>query len=168
MKCLLVIDVQNGFVSDETDMVLPRIEQLMRDFQGSLIIATQFINVEPSGFRDIMHWKRLKDSPEIDLIPFVESLASFVFKKTTYTACTEEILNVLKEKNVDEVYLAGIDTDCCVLASAIGLFEQNIRPIVLEHYCASNGGEKSHNAALTVLERTIGKRQIKYGQFAQS
>ena len=164
MKCLLVVDVQNGFVSNKTEMVLPRIEQLMKDFQGSLIIATQFINAESSGFRDIMHWGRLKESPEIEVIPFVESLSSAVIRKTTYTACTEEVLSLLRENNIDEVYITGIDTDCCVLASAIGLFEQNIRPVVLEYYCASNGGKKSHEAALTVLERTIGKQQIIHGQ----
>ena len=132
MKCLLVVDVQNGFVSNKTEMVLPRI----------------------------------KESPEIEVIPFVESLSSAVIRKTTYTACTEDVLSLLRENSIDEVYICGIDTDCCVLASAIGLFEQNIRPVVLEYYCASNGGKKSHEAALTVLERTIGKQQIIHGQIS--
>jgi len=32
-------------------------------------------------------------------------------------------------------------------------------------YCASNGGEASQNAAITVLNRNIGKKQIKFGDF---
>lgn len=69
MKCLFVIDVQNGSVSDKTKMVLPRIEQLMNDFNEGFIIATQFINTENSGFTDIMHWagsrrrRKLTSSP---------------------------------------------------------------------------------------------------------
>lgn len=160
MKCLIVVDVQNGFVSSKTEMILPRLEQLMTDFSNELVIATQFINAEESGFTNIMHWERLKTAPETDVIPFVAEKAKEIVQKTTYSACNEMVLKLLRDNNITEVYLAGIDTDCCVLATAIELFDQNIRPIVLTQYCASNGGKKSHNAAITVLERTIGKAQI--------
>lgn len=160
MKSLIVIDVQNGFVTSKTKWVLPRLEQLLVEFEGELIIATQFINKENSGFTDIMHWNRLKSTPETSLIPFVEQKATFIVEKTTYSACIPEVMDILNKMGINEVYLAGIDTDCCVLATAISLFECNIRPVVLAHYCASNGGERSHAAALTVLERTIGAQQI--------
>lgn len=165
MKCLFVIDVQNGFVSDKTEMVLPKIEQLMNDFDEGFIIATQFINTENSGFTDIIHWGRLKTTPEINLIPFVKEKATYVIQKPTYSACIDEAMQLLLENNVTEAYIAGIDTDCCVLATAISLFERNIRPVVLEQYCASNGGEVSHQAAITVLERTIGMKQICFDQY---
>ena len=160
MKCLFIIDVQNGFVSDKTKMVLPKIEQLMDDFDEGVIIATQFINKENSGFTDIMHWGRLKTTPETDLIPFVKKKATYVIQKPTYSACTDEVMQLLLQNNITEAYIAGIDTDCCVLATAISLFEHNIRPVVLEQYCVSNGGDVSHQAAITVLERTIGLNQI--------
>lgn len=165
MKCLLVIDVQNGFVSEETKDVLPKLEQLTAEFHGGLIIATQFINSVNSGFTDIMHWNNLRTSPEIDLIPFVATAASVLIKKTGYSACTDEVMDLLQRNNITEVYLVGIDTDCCVLTTAISLFEHNIRPVVLEYYCSSNGGSKSHAAALTVLGRTIGEDQIFTGPF---
>ena len=165
MKCLFVIDVQNGFVSAKTAMVLPKIEQLMNDFDEGFIIATQFINTEGSGFTDIMHWGRLKTAPEIDLIPFVKEKATYVIQKSTYSACIDEAMQLLLENNVTEAYIAGIDTYCCVLATAISLFEHNIRPVVLEQYCASNGGAVSHQAAITVLERTIGLNQICFNQY---
>lgn len=98
--------------------------------------------------------------PETSLIPFVEQKATFIVEKTTYSACNPEVIDILNKMRIKEVYIAGIDTDCCVLATATSLFERNIRPVVLVHYCASNGGERSHAAALTVLERTIGAQQI--------
>lgn len=165
MKCLFVIDVQNGFVSDKTRMVLPKIEQLMSCFGDGIIIATQFINTENSGFTDIMHWERLKTTPEIDLIPFVKEKATHIIQKTIYSACTDEVMQLLLNNKVTEAYLAGIDTDCCVLSTAISLFERNIRPIVLEQYCASNGGDISHQAAITVLKRTIGLKQISFERY---
>lgn len=160
MKCLFLIDIQNGFVSDRTKFIIPRIRQLAESFKGDFILATKFINSQNSGFTEIMHWGRLKESPEIDLLPFVKKCADYIIEKNTYTACTDEVLKILSEKNINEVYIAGIDTDCCVLTTAINLFEHNIRPIVLEEYCASNGGENSHNSAITVLKRTIGMQQI--------
>lgn len=168
MKCLFVIDVQNGFVSDKTRMVLPKIKQLMSCFDDGIIIATQFINTENSGFTDIMHWERLKTTPEIDLIPFVKEKATYIIRKPTYSACTDDVMQLLLNNTVTEAYLAGIDTDCCVLSTAISLFERNIKPIVLEQYCASNGGDISHQAAITVLERTIGLKQINFGVYPAS
>lgn len=168
MKCLFIIDVQNGFVSNKTKMVLPKIEQLMNNFDEGFIIATQFINTEDSGFTDIMHWSRLKTAPETDLIPFVKGKATYVIQKPTYSACTDETMRLLLQNNITEAYIAGIDTDCCVLATAISLFEHNIRPVVLEQYCASNGGDVSHQAAITVLERTIGLKQISFKLFLGS
>lgn len=78
---------------------------------------------------------------------------------------TDSLVEVSERlKRLLPLYLVGIDTDCCVLKTATDLFERGIRPIVLEHYCASNGGEDSHKAALRVMERTIGRNQIAYGE----
>ena len=54
----------------------------------------------------------------------------------------------------------GADTDCCVLTTATTLFEHNIRPVVLTSYCASNGGDKSHEAGVLCMKRLIGKGQL--------
>ena len=58
------------------------------------------------------------------------------------------------------MFICGIDTDCCVLTTAVNLFEVGIRPIVLTQYCASNGGESSHQAALTCMGRLIGSHHL--------
>lgn len=165
MKCLLVIDVQNGFVSPKTEYVVPRILELIEQFKDELIVATKFLNYKESPYVRFMGWERLTSSPETDLIPEVENKASLVIEKAIYSACKDKLCNLLSAKDIDEVYLVGIDTDCCVLKTATDLFERGIRPIVLEHYCASNGGEESHNAAVRVMERTIGRNQIIHGVF---
>ncbi len=167
MNCLLIIDVQNGFVSEKTKSVVPKIIELMEEFQNDYIIATQFRNLDDSAFSKIMKWKRLKEAPETDLIKEVKEKADLVIEKNTYTACTDKVLKLLKDKKIDDVYIAGIDTDCCVLKTAIDLFENNIRPLVLCDYCASNGGKESHDAAIKVLQRTIGYNQIFEGVFQE-
>lgn len=165
MKCLLIIDVQNGFVSERTKNVVPKIIGLMEEFQNEFVIATQFKNLDNSAFSKIMKWNGLKETPETNLIKGVKERADLIIEKNTYTACTDEVLKLLKDKNIADVYIAGIDTDCCVLKTAIDLFENNIRPLVLSDYCASNGGKESHYAAIKVLQRTIGYNQIITGVF---
>lgn len=160
MKLLFVIDVQNGFVSDKTRDVVPEILTLMDVFKDGLIVSTKFINDENSGFTNIMHWNRLKTAPETDLYEGIEQRSSIVVEKTTYSACTAEVCDIIYKYGIKEAYVSGIDTDCCVLKTAIDLFEMNVRPIVLTGYCASNGGIESHCAAIKVLERTIGERQL--------
>lgn len=160
MKCLFVVDVQNGFVSDKTKHIVPRIVDLMDKFSDYRIISTKFINNGNNAFSKIIHWHRLRESPETDLIPEIKYRTDLIVEKFTYTACTDEIRQFLFDNKVEEVYIVGIDTDCCVLKTAIDLFEMNIRPIVLTEYCASNGGKESHEAAIKVLKRTIGDNQI--------
>ena len=44
--------------------------------------------------------------------------------------------------------------------TALDLFEQGIRPIVLTRYCGSSGGSAVERAALLCLEMSLGKRQV--------
>ncbi|MFT9057807.1 MAG: isochorismatase family protein, partial [Ethanoligenens sp.] len=62
--------------------------------------------------------------------------------------------------NINKLYFVGIDTDCCVLKSATDCFERNIPFEVLINYCATNGGKESQDAAIRVMQRTIGKKNI--------
>ena len=61
----------------------------------------------------------------------------------------------------EEVTLVGVDTDACVLATAIDLFEMGIKPIIIEDCVGSSGGEGCHEAGMLLLKRSIGKEQIK-------
>lgn len=163
MKCLLVVDVQEGFITDNTRCLLPKLEKLMCCFDG-LIIATKFINRLNSAFVNILGWNKLMCVPETDLLKFVWERANYIVNKHGYSGYTDDVAWLLRCHGCDEVYVAGIDTDCCVLETAVSAFENNIRPIVLADYCASTGGKESHDAGLKVLKRLIGKRNVYYGE----
>ncbi len=97
---------------------------------------------------------------ETEISRSLQPFAKSIYEKSTYTALTEELNQFLIRCNIKTVFICGIDIDCCVLATAVGLFEVGIRPYVLTYYSASNGGENSQRAAITVLERLIGKCHI--------
>ena len=44
--------------------------------------------------------------------------------------------------------------------TAVDLFQNGFRPVVLADACASHAGPDYHEAGLRLLERLIGRRQI--------
>lgn len=167
-KCLLMIDMQKGFISERTNHVVERVRQLVEQDIFSCMLATKFINIDNSPYRDFLHWDRFsKDSDETKLLSFIEEKSNRVYEKYVYTAVNPSLLTYLRERNIQEVYLLGINTDCCVLKTAVDLFEVGIRPVVLAYYCASNGGMESQDAAIRVLQRLIGKDNVWLSKIAE-
>lgn len=156
-NCLVIVDVQRGFLSDLTNQVPKKLNELVSHRHFDHIVATQFKNAPESPYERFLGWKDLEDAEQQTLDPFVASVTERVFPKNGYSCFTDEFVDFLKSNGIDELYIAGIDTDCCVLTSAIEAFERNIQAHVILSCCASNGGEKSHDAAILVLERCVGE-----------
>lgn len=159
-KCIMIIDVQKGFISPETEYVVERIEGLLQRESFDKVIATQFINAEESPYRRFIKWNKLSEPPETDVHEVVAKNADKIFTKNVYSAANSEVLAYLKRNKIDEIFLAGIDTDCCILKTAADFFEKNMDAKVLAYYTASNGGKESRYAAMRVLKRMIGEEQI--------
>lgn len=157
---LIVVDVQNGFTRyEQTRKVAEKIKILVDSELFDVTIATRFLNSAGSPFTQILNWHRLMNSPDIDLVEGLRT--DYVVDKKVYTCVTPDFLNLLKKCNdgvlPEHIFIVGIDTDCCVLKTAVDAFEAGIRPIVLLEYCSSNGGDASHNAGALVMERLIGQ-----------
>ena len=159
-RCLLLIDVQNGFVSPKTEYVINRIKDLLEKEHFDHVIATQFVNEEGSPYRRFIKWEKLSGPPETDVLDIVKENAEKIFVKNVYSAANDEILAFLKKNKVTEIFLSGIDTDCCILKTAADFFEKGMDAKVLSYYTASNGGKESRYAAVRVLKRMIGEEQI--------
>lgn len=159
-RCLLVVDVQNGFISQRTHYITRRIKSLLEKGLFDPVVFTRFINTPDSSCSRLLGWNGMFASEETEISSLLQPFAKNIYNKSTYTALTEELSQFLKLHNIATVFICGIDTDCCVLATAIELFDLGIRPYVLKHYSASNGGYNSTMAALTVLDRLIGSHHI--------
>lgn len=153
---LVVIDVQNGFISEYTSQCLPAIYELLVDERFDVIVATRFFNPEGSLYRSQIHWQRLTESPEIDLDPRVQEAADYILDKPSYSA-GQNLLDIVRRENLDEVTVVGIDTDVCVLMNAALLFDNNISVSVDTRACATNGGPEAEKAAFRLLQRFIGR-----------
>jgi nicotinamidase-related amidase len=162
--CLFVVDVQNGFVGVNTTHVIERITSLIETELFDTVIFTKFLNTPGSPYVNFLGWKRLFSKEETDLAEPLKPFAKVIFEKNIYTGVNPEVLSFLESQDISVAFVCGIDTDCCVLETAVDLFENNIHPYVLAHYSASNGGEQSHKAAIAVLNRLIGKKNIIYSE----
>lgn len=99
------------------------------------------------------------------LLPIVEGYADCIISKCSYSSVKNtnfiQSLVALCGGLPEEVTLVGVDTDACVLATAIDLFEMGIKPIIIEDCVGSSGGEECHEAGMLILKRSIGKEQIR-------
>jgi hypothetical protein len=65
---------------------------------------------------------------------------------------------LVNEHGWTDLYLCGIDTDSCVLKTAVDTFERNPTPWILKDACASHAG--AHAVGLFIAARFIGANQI--------
>jgi nicotinamidase-related amidase len=163
---LVVVDVQKGFVTQHSEHALPAIRRALVGWQavGAATVLTQFVNAPDSPYVRIIGWSKLMpDDPAIEFHPAVADLAAHataVVRKSRYSSLTAEVLRLLAQRGLDHIYVAGLDTESCVLATALAAFEQGYTPWILTDACASHAGTAEHQAGLLVARRYIGERQL--------
>ncbi len=164
-RALIVVDVQNGFVNEKNRHAILRIKQLLDANKFEHVIFTKFINKKDSPYQRILGWYKLTGSPETDIVSELQQYAKTVFEKNIYSVFTSEFVTYLEKNKIDELYIVGIDTECCVLKIAVDAFEKGYKPYVLAFYCASHSDPSFHEAGLKILEKFIGKKQITREEF---
>ena len=166
---IVVIDVQNGFLSEHTEGIVERISEFMLNCDFEHRIFTRFLNPGDGDFFDTqMGWDKMQLDPEAaiayhetDIVPELIGMATAVIDKPTYSAFGSlDFARYLQLNRINEAYLCGIDTNVCVLHTAADMFDRRIRPIVISDLCASHSGESYHDAALSILDKFIGSVNI--------
>jgi nicotinamidase-related amidase len=157
-KCLLIIDVQKGFINGHTSHIPKLIEELQYSY--NYVFATRFHNPEDSFFRKLIHWNKFEEGSRECEFAYEPKRDTYVIDKTVYSCVNDTLLEKLAALNIGEVHICGLETDMCVTKNAVDLFEAGIIPIVLSKYCASCSGENAHVNALQTLRRYIGTEQV--------
>ncbi|KOX11849.1 cysteine hydrolase family protein [Nocardiopsis sp. NRRL B-16309] len=161
---LVAIDMQNGFVSAESEHVVPVVVSLVEQWQaaGGAVVMTRYLNHPNSPYVEFMGWFKMQASPEIDIVaelqPYVAG--SHVLDKTVYTAFTPDGVELFDRRGWKNVYIVGLDTESCVAQTAVGAFERHLRPVVITDGCASHAGQQAHDAGVFVMRRNLGSAQL--------
>jgi len=145
MKALLVVDVQNDFCPGGTlavpngDKVVPVINQLLQKFQ--IVLASK--DWHPV---DSVHFKKwpphcVQNTKGAEFHPALAAdKIQKVFLKGTknkddgysaFEATSDDLEKVLKQSNVDALYVTGLATDYCVRASALDALEHGFHTYVV-------------------------------------
>ena len=162
---LVVVDVQNGFITEHSEPAVPIIVDLVRRWQasGGEVVFSRYLNYAGSPFERLIGWTKMTDGPETDLVaelvPYV-SAQTPVVNKYIYSLFTPEGTQLVTESGWTDLYICGIDTEICVLKTAVDAFERDLTPWILEDACASHSGPEIHDAGLLVARRFIGVNQI--------
>lgn len=160
---LLVVDVQKGFLqSAESKAVVSGINALVEQWQTKdwPIVYSRFINLEGSNYERLRDWHELKHQPDTELAAKLKVVEPYIFKKSTYSAWSTETAQVAAIHGCSDVVIAGVDTNECVLATALSVFDASLTPWLVEDCCASNGGKTAHEAAIKLLKPLLGEQQI--------
>lgn len=154
---LLIIDCQKAFINKYTEKYIEKINNLIKNCNYDDIICTKFKNSEQTPFYNLLNYRECLNDKDCKLAIDTETK---ILEKETYSAVNDKLMEYLLKNDINEVYLCGFDTDGCVLKTAFDLFENNVKTYILQDYCMSSGGTLYHDAAITILKRTIGDKYI--------
>ena len=161
---LILVDVQAGFRTAETEHVIEKILDLTVSAQKAKlpIILTRFVNLPDSLFRKELNWKDCsEDHPSSQLIEELTdaSIRYPVVRKFGYSS-GGVLAAHCRARGIARPLIVGIDTDSCVLACASELFDSGIAPVIETNACASTGGAEMHAAGVSLMRRMLGPAAV--------
>lgn len=147
---LIIIDVQKGFINDFTKDVPKKIKNHLIASQEKydFVIFTKFINKPNSKFIKYLNWKGCMKPEEIEI---VDELKDFVgkenlFEKETYSVFkSEELMNFIQTNKISQIFLCGLNTDACVIASAFDGFDLGFEINVIKELTNTFWGPEEYN-----------------------
>lgn len=158
MDLLLIIDMQNQFINKQTEHLVKKINTLKESKRYGKVVFTRFINSKKNPTYK-MGWHGCISNKEKQLCINTDD-EDTIIDKSTYSAYNTELVAYLKKNRIRKIYICGVDIDCCVLITAINLFENGFDVYVLKEHVGCMQGEEYKNEAISLLERNIGKDRI--------
>lgn len=162
MKVLVVVDMQNDFISGSlgtkealliVDNVIEKIKQYEKN--NNIILFTK--DTHSSDYLTTIEGIKLpvihcvKNTFGWEIPNEILRDHKLIFEKETFGSTT--LVDYLKTLEFDEVELIGICTDICVISNAM-LIKANFpnKKIVVDSKCCSGVSVESHNEALNVMK----------------
>ncbi len=134
---------------------MKRIRNLIDKNDYEKYIFTKFINKNNSMFYRCLNWKNLQAEYSQNIcLPVPNN--SVIFEKETYSLSEEQIVEIKSYLNAEnmEVDICGLQTDACVYAISLQLFDSEILPNLLVNYTAT---ENNFKFAIRMFKHQFGK-----------
>ena len=141
MKNIIIVDMQKGFINQNNQFLIEKINSYLHLNCFENIFYTKCINQSGSPFLEIPKWNGMLKNEDQQIVVDILS-NSTIFTKSGY-GLTPDMIKCLKDKYITEIELCGTDIDACVMAISYNLFDNNIKPIILSSLCGSSSDD--HN-----------------------
>lgn len=164
MNCLVIVDMQKGFMNSETEHLKSKLVDFLNE-NGSkfdYIVATRYVNHEGTPCQKFENWCGcMVGSGEEELIDELpKDMVDYIFDKDVYSCYTGKFPTIIQSWGIDKIYYVGVNTGCCVLHSAFDSYNDLIESFVIEDLCGSTSGKHSHECAIQVLKECITKERV--------
>jgi len=148
-KLLLIVDMQTGYKFNVPQKITDRIKKLTSTMPTANLF---YVNNGDTPVVKAFNWRYLMRG-ESEVLP--EFKAFTTFEKSTYNGHTKELEQYLQTQGITDIYLCGIYTEACVLATAFNLFDNGYRVHLIKDCCWSPH-KTLHKAAMKVMWYAIG------------
>lgn len=153
---LVVIDLQHVFADPDSDWSTPRfaeivepIERLAAAFEPDVTFTRFVADPTPHGA-----WRAYYDQWPFALVPEDDPLYAlappFAGRPTLDATTFGKWGPALAERVGDEIVLAGVSTDCCVISTALPAADSGVHVLVASDACAG-ATDESHAQALAIM-----------------
>src|SRR5579859_4342587 len=153
-KALLIIDVQPAFLR-RGNAVVQHIVSLLRTTAYDVYVEAVFHAEAGSLWDRQTGWVCPRDE-RTHTVPAILALLpadAMHVEKTTKSAFKGDVdlASFLRDRGIVEVYIVGLDTNDCVLATAYESFDLGFATYVIEDCCASSSSRALHDQGLALL-----------------
>jgi nicotinamidase-related amidase len=160
MNCLVLVDLQKGFLTEDGGIICKRIETLINEGGFNEIVATQYVNSPGSPCDRICDYHDcMEGSDEAKLVPPADTVVK-VFKKSGYSCFTDEFKEYLADNEIDDLTFVGFDTTACVLASAYSAFDMNIDVHVITDCTDTILSSEVQECMITMMKCNLGDSNV--------
>lgn len=151
-RVLLIIDVQEAFLSERTRDVPEFLRQLLQKERFDLVLQSCWRNDPGSRYETQLGYALGKEAA-----PLLSCPGAGVLFRSTYSAVNEELRRCLRQD--DRIYIAGLETDACILATLFDLWDGGYSFRLYGKGVGTNRADLAE-PALTLIRRQFGEQVL--------
>ena len=143
-KALIVLDVQEDFLRNTLDYIAP--------------LCQKYINRQADDYVAIVLTRWVYDEVRGQDTLLLRHPNAVVVEKSSYSGYTEDTKKLFQDKGIDEVHIAGVDSEGAVLATMFSCLDAGLQVKILERLVASYHGRNWE--AMMIARHVVGKENV--------
>lgn len=118
-RILLIIDVQKGFIKRGMEKIVSNIQTHLVKEKYDMVIQSRWENYMGSRYETALGYTAVGNTAQTEML--ITDHTDHVVSRCQYSCVTDKLLKLIDKG--DTLYIAGVDSDACVLASLFDLWD---------------------------------------------